>query len=104
MGAPLAALKMLASPRRPSLSPIDCSEMSFKFCASITGRSAGLRALAAENEHDYMPRASTSTGETNEKRAGKRDAMRPWACAYDLDFRLFSLYFRGKRFPMILTE
>ena len=36
-----------SSPRRPSLSPIDCSEMSFKFCASITGRAAGLKAFSA---------------------------------------------------------
>ena len=46
-GAPAASLAHASSssPRRPSLCPIDCSEMSFKFCASITGRAAGLRAF-----------------------------------------------------------
>ena len=32
-----------SSPRRPSSSLTVCSEISFKFCAFITGRAAGLR-------------------------------------------------------------
>ena len=49
MGAPAASLGHVSSlsPRRPSSCRFHCSEMSFKFCASITGRAAGLRASSA---------------------------------------------------------
>ena len=37
-----------SSPRRPLSSPIDCSEMSFKFCASITVEKHDVRQAEAE--------------------------------------------------------
>ena len=43
---PRSGTRELVIPKTPFIVPIDCSEMSFKFCASITGRAVGLRAFS----------------------------------------------------------
>jgi hypothetical protein len=57
-----------SSPRRLSSSPIDCSEMSFKFCASIMGRGAGLKAFNGRAARRAGP--FKSVGDVEEKFEG----------------------------------